>query len=111
LAITHGWGTVVSENTVVGRNVTLLHGVTLGRRDRVAADGSRTVTGSPTIEDEVWIGPHATIIGPVTIGRGSRIAGGAWVCESVPAYSIVLGNPARVVKSGCVPDVMNGCEF
>jgi serine O-acetyltransferase len=50
-------------------------------------------------------------VGPVTIGRGSRIAAGACVFESVPARSIVMGNPARVVKTECVPDVMNRWEF
>lgn len=109
LALTHGWGTVVNEHAVMGRNVTLFHGVTLGQADRIAADGSRT-TGYPVIEDDVWIGPHAAIVGPVTIGRGSRIAAGACVFESVPAQSLVMGNPAQVVKSDCTPDVMNRWE-
>jgi serine O-acetyltransferase len=106
LALTHGWGLVVNENAVIGRNVTLFHGVTLGQRDHVHADGSRS-TGYPVIEDEVWIGPHAIIVGAITVGRGSRIAGGACVFESVPPHSIVMGNPGRVVKGGCLPDVMN----
>ncbi|WP_074773002.1 hypothetical protein [Nitrosospira multiformis] len=59
------------------------------------------------IEDEVWIGPHAIIVGGVTIGRGSRIAGGAFVTENVPPYSIVSGNPSTIVKANCTPDVMN----
>jgi serine O-acetyltransferase len=105
-ALTHGWGTVVNQHAVIGRNVTMFHGVTLGQRDRIAADGSRS-TGYPVIEDEVWIGPHAAIVGPVTIGRGSRIAAGACVFETVPPYSIVMGNPAAVVKTACQPDVMN----
>ncbi len=108
-ALTHGWGTVVNEHAVIGRNVTLFHGVTLGQRDRIGADGSRS-TGYPVIEDEVWIGPHACIVGAVTIGRGSRIAAGACVFDSVPPHSIVMGNPAQVVKSGCAPDVMNRWE-
>jgi serine O-acetyltransferase len=111
LALTHGWGLVVNENAVVGRNVTMLHGATLGQRDRLGPDGSRAPGGSPTIEDEVWIGPHAIIVGPVTVGRGSRIAGGACVFEDVPPQSIVVGNPGRVVKSGCAPDAMNAYAF
>jgi serine O-acetyltransferase len=109
LALIHGWGVVVNEHAVIGRNVTLFHGVTLGQADRIAADGSRA-SGYPVIEDEVWIGPHAVVVGPVTIGRGSRIAAGACVFESVPPHSIVMGNPAQVIKSGCVPDVMNRWE-
>ena len=41
------------------------------------------------------------------IGRGNRIVGGAFLSDSVPPYSIVSGNPATIVKSNCVPDVMN----
>lgn len=105
-ALTHGWGMVVSANALIGSNCTLFHGVTIGRRDRIADDGSRT-TAYPTLEDDVWVGPHAVIVGGVTIGRGSRIAAGAFVTEDVPPHSIVAGNPAQVVKSGCKPDVTN----
>jgi serine O-acetyltransferase len=104
LAITHGWGLVVSPDAKIGKNVTLFHGVTLGRRDCILPDGTRR-TEYPVLEDEVWVGPHAIIVGGVTIGRGSRIAGGAFVTESVPPYSIVSGNPSTIVKQGCVPDV------
>lgn len=106
LALTHGWGTVVSPGVRIGRNVTLFHGATLGRRDRIGANGERDI-GYPTLEDEVWVGPHAMIIGGVTIGRGSRIGGGAFVTADVPPYSVVAGNPSSIVKSNCVPDVMN----
>lgn len=105
-ALTHGWGLVMSPGVRIGRNVTLFHGATLGRRDRIAPDGTRLIE-YPVIEDEVWIGPHAILVGGITIGRGSRIAGGAFLTDSVPAYSIVSGNPAIIVKSNCVPDVMN----
>ena len=96
----------MSQGAVIGKNVTLFHGVTLGRRDRIASDGTR-LTEYPVIEDEVWIGPHAIIVGGVTIGRGSRIAGGAFVTDSIPSYSVVAGNPASIVKANCTPDVMN----
>lgn len=106
LALTHGWGLVVNSGAKIGSNVTLFHGVTLGRRDKVSRDGERLIE-YPVLEDEVWVGPHAIIVGGVTIGRGSRIAGGAFVTESVPPFSIVSGNPAKIVKSNCMPDVMN----
>jgi serine O-acetyltransferase len=106
LALTHGWALVVNPGAQIGRNVTLMHGVTLGRRDRIAKDGSRSVE-YPVLEDEVWVGPHAIIVGGVVIGRGSRIGGGAFVTESIPPYSVVSGNPAQIVKSNCTPDVMN----
>ena len=105
LALTHGRGIVVNSQARLGRNVTLFHGVTLGQRDSIARDGSRT-THFPVVEDDVWIGPHAIVVG-ATVGKGSRIAGGAYVFENVPPYSIVLGNPGKIVKSGCMPDVEN----
>lgn len=106
LALTHGWGLVVSPGATIGNNVTLFHGVTLGRRDRISPEGER-LTEYPVLEDEVWIGPHAIIVGGVTIGRGSRIAGGAFVTDSIPPYSVVSGNPSSIVKRDCTPDVMN----
>ncbi len=106
LALTHGWGLVVTHGAKIGNNVTLFHGVTLGRREKISRDGSRS-TEYPVLEDEVWVGPNAIIVGGVLIGRGSRIGGGAFVTESVPPYSIVSGNPSAIVKSDCTPDVMN----
>lgn len=104
--ITHGWGMVVTHGAKIGHNVTLFHGVTIGRRDRIDREGHRLIE-FPIIEDEVWIGPNAIIVGGVRIGKGSRIAGGAYVTENVPPYSIYSGNPGTIVKSGCAPDVMN----
>ncbi len=43
----------------------------------------------------------------VTIGKGSRIAGGAYVFEDVPPYCVVLGNPGKIVRHNCTPDVAN----
>lgn len=105
-ALTHGWGLVINDGAVIGSNVTMFHGVTIGRRDRISSDGVRSVS-FPIIEDEVWIGPHAIIVGGVRIGFGSRIGGGAFVTEDVPPFSVVVGNPAQIVKTGAVPDVMN----
>ena len=108
LALTHGRGIVVNVNATIGKNVTLFHGVTLGQRDAVARDGTRK-TSYPVIEDDVWIGPHAIIVG-VRVGKGSKIAGGAYVYEDVPPYSVVVGNPGKIVKSDCIPDVVNRWE-
>jgi len=104
LAIAHGWGLVVNPQVKIGSNVTLFHGVTLGQRDRIARDGTRS-TGYPTLENDVWVGPNAIIVGDVRIGAGSRIGGGAFVTEDVPKHSVVSGNPARIVKTNCSPDV------
>jgi serine O-acetyltransferase len=105
-ALTHGYGLVVSPGARLGSNVTLFHGVTLGRRDRLGPEG-RHVMEFPVLENEVWVGPHAIIVGGITIGQGSRIAGGAFVTEDVPPHSVVTGNPARVARENCTADVMN----
>ena len=106
LALTHGRGIVVNANARIGSNVTLFHGVTIGQRDYIDSEGRRN-TVYPVIEDDVWIGPHAIVVGGVTVGKGSRIAGGAYVFENVPPYSVVMGNPGQIVKISCVPDVDN----
>lgn len=107
LAIVHGWGLVVSPLAQIGSNVTLFHGVTIGRKDDIAADGSRVVGGAPLIEDDVWIGPNAMVLGSVTVGAGSRVAPGAILTKDVPPRSLVAGNPASVIRSDVPPDTPN----
>ncbi len=107
LTIVHGWGLVVSPDARLGRNVTLFHGVTIGRKDTIAADGTRTVGGAPTIGDQVWIGPHALVVGDITIGEGSVIGGGSVVTKDVPPHSLVVGNPAQVIARDVAPDCPN----
>jgi serine O-acetyltransferase len=106
LALTHGRGMVVHQGVKIGKNVTLFHGVTLGRRDKILTNGER-LTEYPVIEDDVWVGPNAIIVGGVIIGRGSRIAGGSFVTDNVAPFSTILGNPATIVNRNCIPDVMN----
>jgi len=95
---------VITPGAVIGKNVTLFHGVTLGQRDHIAHDGTR-LTDYPVLEDQVWVGPHAIIVGGVTIGEGSRVAGGAFVTEDIPPFTLVGGNPAVVWKADAAPDV------
>lgn len=86
--IDHGTGTVVGETSVIGNNVKLFHGVTLGAISSPHTVGKEArVHGKrhPTIEDDVIIYSGATILGGDTvIGRGSVIGGNAWLVESVP---------------------------
>lgn len=105
-AITHGWGLVIAPGATIGHNVTLFHGVTIGRRDKIDENGN-TLIGYPTLEDNVWVGPNAIIVGDITIGKGSRIAAGAFVTNNIPPHSIVIGNPSSIVKQGCSSDVTN----
>lgn len=61
-------------------------------------DSGRGAASGIVVEDDVWIGQSATILAPVVIGRGAIVAAGSVVTRDVPAYSIVAGNPARVIK-------------
>lgn len=105
LRIFHGRGLVVSDLARIGADVTLFGGVTIGRRDQIAADGSRSELGAPQLGDRVWVGPNAIIVGPIVVGDGARIAGGAVVFDDVPPGSIVAGNPAMVIRADAPPDV------
>jgi serine O-acetyltransferase len=89
--IDHGMGVVIGETTVIGRDVTLYQGVTLG------GTGKETGKRHPTLEDCVVVGVGATILGNITIGRGTRVGGGAVVVNKVPANCTVVGVPGRIV--------------
>jgi len=84
--IDHGTGVVIGETTVIGKNVKIYQGVTLGALS-VKKDESG-VKRHPTIEDDVTIYANATILGGGTvIGKGSVIGGSVWITQSVPAGS------------------------
>ncbi len=89
--IDHGMGVVVGETTVIGDDVTLYQGVTLG------GTGKEHGKRHPTIEDFVVVGVGATVLGDIVIGRGSRVGAGAVVIADVPASCTVVGIPGRVV--------------
>lgn len=90
--IDHGNGVIIGETTIIGNNVTLYQGVTLG------GTGKETGKRHPTIEDNVMISAGAKILGSFTIGEGSKIGAGSVVLEEVPPHSTVVGVPGRVVK-------------
>ncbi|HEX8413219.1 MAG TPA: hypothetical protein VF637_04960 [Sphingomicrobium sp.] len=106
LLINHGWGIVVTRHAVIGRNVTLMHGATIGRGDTIDEAGNRSM-GFPTIEDNVWIGPNATVVGGVVVGAGARILPGAIVHFDVPASTMVAGNPGQIIKTNVPKDTPN----
>lgn len=86
--IDHATGVVIGETSIIGQNVKLYQGVTIGALSvaKEHADKKR----HPTIEDEVTIYAGATILGGRTIiGRGSVIGGNVWITESVPPYSVI----------------------
>ncbi|WP_407170700.1 serine O-acetyltransferase [Bradyrhizobium sp. ORS 111] len=105
LTIVHGWGLVVNRDAILGSNVTLFNGVVIGRKDKITAEGRETQY--PVIGDDVWLGPQAIVVGGIEIGDGAIIGPGSVVTKSVPPHCVVGGNPARILKSGALPDVMN----
>jgi serine O-acetyltransferase len=90
--IDHGTGVVIGETTLIGRQVTLYQGVTLGAKSFPRDAQGNPIRGldrHPIVEDDVVIYAGATILGRVTIGRGSSIGGNVWLTTSVPAGSRV----------------------
>ena len=100
--IDHGTGVVIGETTVIGDNVKIYQGTTLGALSFRHDERGRIIKGvkrHPTIEDNVTIYAEATILGDVTIGKGAVIGGNAWVKESVPAgVTVSSSNPDLVYR-------------
>lgn len=92
LFIDHGHGVVIGETAIIGDNVTLYQGVTLG------GTGKQKGKRHPTLEDNVMVGTGAKVLGDITIGAGSMIGAGSVVLSDVPPNSTVVGVPGRVVK-------------
>jgi serine O-acetyltransferase len=90
--IDHGIGVVIGETTIIGNNVTIYQGVTLGG---VSLNPGKR---HPTIEDDCIIGAGAKILGNITIGKGSKIGANSVVVKDVPPYSTVVGIPGKVIK-------------
>ncbi len=91
LFIDHATGVVIGETTIVGSDVTMYQGVTLGGTGK--GHGKR----HPTVCDGVFIGNNANILGNVTVGENSRVGAGSVVLADVPPNSTVVGVPAHIV--------------
>lgn len=92
LFIDHGHGVVIGETAILGDNVTLYQGVTLG------GTGKETGKRHPTIGNNVMVSAGAKILGSFTIGENSKIGAGSVVLSEIPPNSTVVGVPGRVVK-------------
>ena len=90
--IDHGNGVIIGETTVIGDNVTLYQGVTLG------GTGKEHGKRHPTVGNNVMISAGAKVLGSFTIGDNSKIGAGSVVLSEVPPGSTVVGVPGRVVK-------------
>lgn len=93
LFIDHGMGVVIGETAIVGDDVIIFHGVTLGGR------GDEKGKRHPTVQDGVLLSAHAQIIGNVTIGKSAKIGANAVVLKDIPEGVTAVGIPAKVVKS------------
>lgn len=92
--IDHGSGVVIGETAVVGNDVTIYQGVTLG------GTALEPVKRHPTIGDRVIIGSGAKVLGNITIGSDTRIGANAVVTKSVKDHSVVVGVPGQVIRIG-----------
>lgn len=90
--IDHGTGVIIGETTIIGDNVTLYQGVTLG------GTGKETGKRHPTLEDNVMVSAGAKVIGSFTVGKNSKIGAGSVVIEEVPPNCTVVGIPGRIVR-------------
>jgi serine O-acetyltransferase len=92
--IDHGMGVVIGETAIVGDDVTIYQGVTLG------GTGKDTGKRHPTLRNGVFVGNNANILGNITIGENSRVGAGSVVVRDVPPDSTVVGVPAHIVFQG-----------
>ncbi len=92
LFIDHGHGVVIGETAIIGDNVTLYQGVTLG------GTGKESGKRHPTIGNNVMVSAGAKILGSFTVGENSKIGAGSVVLSEVPPNSTVVGVPGRIVK-------------
>ncbi len=98
--IDHGTGVVIGETSVIGENVKIYQGVTLGALSFPKDERGKIIKGGkrhPTIEDNVIIYAEATILGDVVIGKNAVIGGNVWIKESVPADVAVATPSADLV--------------
>ncbi len=91
LFIDHATGVVIGETAIVGNDVTMYQGVTLG------GTGKQHGKRHPTICDGVFIGNNANVLGNITVGENSRVGAGSVVLTDVPPNSTVVGVPAHIV--------------
>ncbi len=96
--IDHGTGVVIGSTSVLGKNVKIYQGVTLGAKSFPLDENGNPIKGiprHPIVEDNVVIYAGATILGRVTIGKGSIIGGNVWVTDDLPPYSRVVQSKAK----------------
>lgn len=93
LFIDHGTGVVIGETAIIGDNVTMFHGVTLG------GTGKEKGKRHPTIGNNVFIGSGAKLLGNITIGDNVKIGANAVILKDVPSDTTIVGVPGKIVRT------------
>ncbi len=93
LFIDHGTGVVIGETAIVGNDVTLFHGVTLG------GTGKEKGKRHPTVGNNVFIGSGAKVLGNIVIGNNVKIGANAVILKDVPSNVTIVGVPGKIVKT------------
>ena len=98
--IDHGMGVVIGETSEIEDNVTLYHSVTLGGISPSTNSGAqRGVKRHPTLKNNVVVGSGAQVLGPVIVGEFAKIGANAVVTRDVPEHAIMVGVPAKNIKT------------
>ena len=93
LFIDHGTGVVIGETAIVGNDVTLFHGVTLG------GTGKEKGKRHPTIGNNVFIGSGAKVLGNIVVGNNVKIGANAVILKDVPSNVTIVGVPGKILKT------------
>jgi len=98
--IDHGMGVVIGETAEIENNVTLYHSVTLGGISPSINSGKqRGIKRHPTLKNNVVVGSGAQVLGPVIVGDFAKIGANAVVTRDVPEHAIMVGGPAKNIKT------------
>ena len=103
--IDHATGVVIGETTVVGEDVTIYQGVTLG------GTSLRPGKRHPTVGDRVVVGAGAKVLGAITVGDDARIGANAVVVRDVPAGTVVVGVPGQIVARTSTLEQQHGVDM
>ena len=98
--IDHGMGVVIGETSKIEDNVTLYHSVTLGGISPSINSGEqRGIKRHPTLKNNVVVGSGAQVLGPIIVGEFAKIGANAVVTRDVPEHAIMVGVPAKNIKT------------
>lgn len=92
--IDHGTGVVIGQTAIIGDDVTIYHGVTLGGFGKKGQEGGKR---HPTLENNSMVGAGAQVLGDITIGEGARVGANSVLTKTIPAGCTAMGIPATVI--------------